>query len=134
MDTLNGFRLAPNENNAKLFVTIKGRLANFSKGTSEILGSPANVHIFIDEENGRFALKPCQEDAVSYSFYQKPKDPDSQVFMRLTLGKWLPQMAQNLGLDIDQNRVRVYGEYAADENAVIFDFHNASKPREFRRK
>lgn len=127
MSILDGFRMAKStRTQAHPMMTIMhyGAIV-FSKATLEALDYPPYVQCFFKDESGEFAIRPCkQADEESTRFYTGAKNNKSRVrWNKRQIANWFkgytePRIGKN-------ENFRVTGQYYEEDNAVIFNLHNA---------
>ena len=123
MSLLDSFNIcgAPKE---KPFLTLRTNTITFSKSSIDLLDNPAYVHAYIDEKNEKYAIQPCEKEALAFPFYTEPKE-GKQVLVRWANKERISDLTQMLDMKKYPKGVRIYGTYYEKENVIIYDLKTA---------
>ena len=135
MSVLDGFRMEQSSRTQAhpMMTIMRPGVILFSKTTLDVLGYPSHVQCFYNDEGGEFAIRPCKEtDEGSTRFYRGGiNDKTRARWSNLDVANYLRDYA---GDRIGENEnFRVTGLYYKEDNAVVFNLHNAVQTKRLRK-
>lgn len=106
--------------NPTVFISVTEYGITFSKNAAHSLGTPEYVHVYLNEEEKKMLVVPCEKDKDAFRFYKLTIDG------KLTFVRWTNRNLINAVIGMIEKKethtgVRVYGEYLKAENYLIFD-------------
>ncbi len=123
MSVLDGFNMC-GETKERPFLTLRTNTITFSKSSIDLLGRPKYVHAFIDPQKGKYAIQPCNKEALAFPFYTEPK-PGKQILVRWANKERISDLGEIIDIKKYPKGVRIYGEYNREENVIIYDINDS---------
>lgn len=125
MATLDGFKTFDFSEGVP-YVSVTSNGVTFNRSVVLKLGKPATVRLLIDEETQRIAVQVCDaSDKHAVAFFKEKAN--NVISVRWSSRDLLNCLSSMMGWTLERNSYRVEGIFLKEDNAILFDFTNASE-------